>query len=164
MPWYWSQLAWLLLQNSWEDMPLVEVSLDYLVACDASISFPTSKRQHRHKIFRQLSDQEWYAVNAAKVAECNNVDRAETCGRGGCFYIEVRDRSPWSSSLKNSSYENKNTNWLQYSHFRNKSYLCASINLCLSISLGQVEGLNRKLSNVERDCSSLEPFQRAGKS
>ena len=85
---------WLILQNSWEDMPLVEVSLDYLVACDASISFPTSARQHRDKIFRQLSDQEWYAVNAAKVAECNNVDRAETCGREGCFYIEVRDRSP----------------------------------------------------------------------
>lgn len=62
--------TFLLLQNSWSRMPLVEVSLDYLVASEANLCFVGTKD---HELFQKLADKDcFYGVNKAFVADCSH--------------------------------------------------------------------------------------------
>jgi len=59
----------LLLQNSWTRMPLVEVPQNYLVAVEACISYAPKKYRHA---FQQLMEEGYfYSVNKALVADCS---------------------------------------------------------------------------------------------
>ena len=58
------------LQNSWNKMPLVEVSLNYLIAAEASISSVSSKKVQL--FFKKLMEENcFYGVNQALGADCS---------------------------------------------------------------------------------------------
>jgi len=65
-----SKKLFLFLQNSWSRMPFVEVSLNYLVAAGAALSFVSKKD---HEFFKQLGEKDcFYEVNKAFVADCSS--------------------------------------------------------------------------------------------
>jgi len=62
-----------LVQNWWSDSQLVEMSDEYLAACDAQIHLLSNSR--KDIVFDKNSDV--YSKNKALIAHCNNIDRAE---------------------------------------------------------------------------------------
>jgi hypothetical protein len=82
--------TWLLLQNWWLDLQLVEVSSEYFKNCKAELSFV-----HRETIMKDTDSaslENCYTMNKFRVAECNNLDRAEAPNRG-LLYVRSRDRT-----------------------------------------------------------------------
>jgi len=70
--------TYLLLQNWWPGMPLVEISDDYYNASGRSLVFvPTKGLAH----FDSLNHDSFYARNNSLMAECNKMDRAESLER-----------------------------------------------------------------------------------
>lgn len=63
---------WFLLQNTWSNMQLVEVSADYLKASKATIVFPVTCYE-----FAPENERQNFSLNSYLFAEANNFDRAE---------------------------------------------------------------------------------------
>ena len=84
------QKTYLLCQNWWPDMPLVELSDDYFKAADGELSFVVSD-DLRH--FDKLSSgSSFHSVNGSPLADCNNLDRADAPQKEG-FYDDPKERS-----------------------------------------------------------------------
>ena len=79
---------WLLLQNWWDDMQLVEVDSEYFAGCHASLSFVT----HPKEDFAGVDLELFYTMNSSLVAESNNLDRADYSMSDGCFAGPDLDR------------------------------------------------------------------------
>ena len=68
---YEGRKLWLLLQNWWTDMQLVEVSAEYLENCSARVSFAGKVK------FAPESQRDPYSLNDSLFADARNFDRAE---------------------------------------------------------------------------------------
>jgi hypothetical protein len=79
---------WLLLQNWWPDMQLVEVSAEYFATCKASLSFVDENVKFDDDAVENL--EKCYVMNRSLVADCNNLDRADN--PHGCFHRHPCDR------------------------------------------------------------------------
>ena len=83
---------WLLLQNWWSDMELVEVSAEYFFNSHAELVFVNASGGWLD--YNKLTNphrNDLYDVSFSLVADTNNLDRCDQ--RNGCFEIVVRDRS-----------------------------------------------------------------------
>jgi hypothetical protein len=79
---------YLLLQNWWEDMPLVEISDDYFRQALGQVLFvPDDRLEDFEKVAG--SEDELYPRCSSLLAESNNIDRAE----GGVWSNPVLERS-----------------------------------------------------------------------
>jgi hypothetical protein len=79
---------WLLLQNWWDDMQLVEVDADYFAGCQATLSFVAQTK----KEFADANLETFYTMNPSLVADSNNLDRADYAKSDGCFAVPHLDR------------------------------------------------------------------------
>jgi hypothetical protein len=70
--------TYLLFQNWWPGMPLVEISDDYYKASGGSLVFVSTKGLAH---FDSLNHDSFYARNNSLMAECNKMDRAESWER-----------------------------------------------------------------------------------
>jgi hypothetical protein len=74
---------WLLLQNWWDDMQLVEVDADNFAGCQATLSFAG----HTTKAFADANLKTFYTMNRSLVSDSNSLDRADYAERDGCFEV-----------------------------------------------------------------------------
>ena len=65
--------AYYLLQNWWPDMPIVEVSAEYIQSCDASVLFVYNK----DILGSNDSLDGVFVSNSSRVTECRNIDRPD---------------------------------------------------------------------------------------
>jgi hypothetical protein len=73
---------WLLFQNWWDDMQLVEVDGAYFEGSGATLSFV----RHKKEEFADADLDSFYTTNSSLVADSNNLDRADCSGStNGCF-------------------------------------------------------------------------------
>lgn len=68
---------WLLLQNWWDDMQLVEVDSAYFAESNASLYFGYD--------LTDANLDKFYTMNSSFVADSNNLDRADYYGNYDCF-------------------------------------------------------------------------------
>ena len=80
------QQVWLLLQNWWTDMQLVEVKYDYFEKCDGCLLFFTKNDVPR----RVDSFESVYSRNSSPIAECNNLDKEEDPNSASHYGIKDR--------------------------------------------------------------------------
>jgi len=73
----------LLIQNSWDDMPLVEVSAEYLALCKAEIHAVYANGLDQRK-WDEVKDN-FFSVCKSRFADCNNLDRAENPKERGVY-------------------------------------------------------------------------------
>ena len=78
----------MLLQNWWEDMPLVEVDTEYFKNAKAKLSFVTNGKED----FESANLENFYTMNHSLVADSNNLDRADYELSDGCFASPTLDR------------------------------------------------------------------------
>ena len=84
---------YMLLQNWWEDMPLVEVDTEYLKNSHATLTFVRNDKEE----FESANLENFYTMNHSLVADSNNLDRADYAFSDGyfglpCFESQQRDR------------------------------------------------------------------------
>ena len=79
---------WLLLQNWWEDMQLVEVDAEYFAGSQAMLSFVC----HETEEFVGVDLNSIFSTNDSLVADSNNLDRADYAAHDGCFPPSQLDR------------------------------------------------------------------------
>ena len=60
--------TWLLLQNWWDDMQFIEVSVDYFKACGGELSFVEFSEKPEES--NEVSIENCYSLNRSRVAEC----------------------------------------------------------------------------------------------
>lgn len=72
---------WLLLQNWWADMPLVEVDAEYFAGCQATLSFVCNEKED----YEGVNLETFYSMNKSLVADSNNLDRADYDRSDACF-------------------------------------------------------------------------------
>ena len=73
---------WLLFQNWWDDMQLVEVDGAYFNGSGATLSFV----RHKKEEFAAADLDSFYTMNRSLVADSNNLDRADCSdSTDGCF-------------------------------------------------------------------------------
>jgi hypothetical protein len=80
---------WLLVQNWWFDMPLVEISVDYLVSTGASCYYVPSLETYQIRVI--LCDP--ISTNSADVAECHNLDQKDKIEQHMTFSEDFRERN-----------------------------------------------------------------------
>ena len=83
---------WLLLQNWWDGMEIVEVSIGYLKECNADIYFIHQDTPFDTKKLANPNPQDWLEFNHSLIADANNLDRPDQ--PDGClkFLPPIKDR------------------------------------------------------------------------
>ena len=80
----------LLLQNWWDGMQLVEVDTDYYATCDPDLTVVDVPE----KDFAKVHLASFFSTNSALVADSHGLDRADRSSAcdDGCFSYQQNDR------------------------------------------------------------------------
>merc|ERR1712137_1048863 len=84
---------WLLLQNWWEGMEIVEVSIQYLQKCYAEISFIHPNVPFDTKNLASPDPDHWLEFNHSRIADANNLDRSDQPDGGMKFLPPILERA-----------------------------------------------------------------------